>query len=339
MLVNNMRCAIASVAILLTGLLHAQQPDTLRTNSTLVLVPTLVTAEADGELVHTLTADDFSLTDNGVPQKLRLEERVREPLAVVVLLQTGGAAPHQFSNYAGIGTMLQNAFGSVPYRISLITFDSKPENRWSFTRDAGNLHDAFLKPVPGDSGAAVLDAIEYGLDWFDDQHLPGRRLILLISDEHFRAKQDVLREATERLTRTNTTVYSLSFNSQKTWLKDEFTHGRPENPPLFFAPDHPAIIHTFNLDVPLRNALGALQANAAQGVAALSGGTYMPFNNRSDLEMQLLALANDLNNRYLLSFEPSDHSGGLHSITVTVPHYPNLHVTSRPAYWNISAKP
>lgn len=332
---NSMRYPVALVAVLLTVLLRGQQPDTLRTNSTLVLVPTLVTAASSREIVHTLTANDFLLTDNGVPQKLRLEESIREPLAVVVLLQTGGAAPRQFSSYA----MLQNAFGSVPYRISLVTFDSKPEDRWSFTKDAGYLRDAFLKPTPGDNGNAVLDALEYGLDWFDDQHPPGRRLMVLVSDERFRAKEDALRQVTERLAKTNTTVYSLSFNSQKTWLKDEFTHGRPENPPLFFAPDHGAILHTFNVDGPLRIALGALQANAAQGIAALSGGTYMPFNNRGDLEQQLLALANDLNNRYMLSFEPSDHSGGLHSITITMPHHPDLRVTSRPGYWNASSKP
>lgn len=335
----SMRRILALGPLLLVATLCGQQPDTLQTTSTLVLVPTLVQASSGADLVHALTVKDFVVTDNGVPQQLHLEEATLEPLAVVVLLQTGGAAPRQFANYAGIGTMLQNAFGSVRYHISLVTFDSQPEDRWSFTDDATRLQEAFLKPRPGDGGAAVLNAIEYGLDWFDDQHPGGRRLILLISDEHFHAGHDALRHTTQRLTETNTTIYSLSFNPEKTWLKDEFVHGSPENPPLFFAPDHPAIVHTFNLDRPLRMALGAMQTNAAQGVAALSGGTYMPFNNRGDLEQQLLGLANDLSNRYILSFEPSNSSQGLHSLQVTLPKHPELHITARSAYWNAAAKP
>jgi hypothetical protein len=74
----------------------AQQSDTLRTTSTLVLVPTRVTSPPNEEQTIVLHAEDFALTDNGIPQKLHLEEAGREPLAVIVLLQTGGAAPRQF---------------------------------------------------------------------------------------------------------------------------------------------------------------------------------------------------------------------------------------------------
>jgi hypothetical protein len=229
--------------------------------------------------------------------------------------------------------MLEYALGSRPYRVSLITFDSQPEDRWPFSNDATNLRDAFQKPRPGDGGAAVLDAIGYGLDWFQDQHPGGRRLILLVSDEHFHASDDDLRQMTQRLAETNTTIYSLSFNAQKTYLKDELKHSSPENPLFFFAPNYPLLLHTFNLDRPLRQALSALQANASEGVAALSGGMYMPFNGRKDLELQLTAFANDLSNRYILSFQPSNPTIGLHSLQITIPGHPDLQTTARAAYW------
>ena len=330
----------AALALLfcIVPLLAQNEVDTLRSNSTLVLVPTLVTTTADGSLAYTLKAEDFSLTDDGVPQKLHMEDATHEPIALVVLLQTGGAAPRQFSDYAGVSTMLQNALSAVPYRISLVTFDSQPEDRWPFSNDAGNLRDAFVKPTPGDSGGAVLKAITYGLDWFEDQRPPGRRILLLISDERFQAPADKLRQMTQRLAETNTTIYSLSFNAQKTYLKDELKHSSPANPPLFFAPDHGAILGTFNLGRPLLQAWKAMQGNAAQGVAALSGGTYMPFDSRKDLEHHLLVLANDLNNRYILSFQPSSNTAGLHSIAVTLPRHPELQVTARTAYWHSDAQ-
>ena len=250
----------AFVLLLCAATLSAQeQVETLHSNSTLVLVPTRVTTTSDGNLAYTLEAEDFLLRDDGVPQHLYLEDATREPIAMLVLLQTGGAAPKQFSNYAGISPMLENALSAVPYSISLVTFDSHPEDRWPFSQDANNLRDAFVRPVPGDGGDAVLNAISYGLDWFEDQHPPGRRIILLISDEHFHGSDDLLRQVTQRLAEINTTIYSLSFNAQKTYLKDELKHSSPANPPLFFAPDHGAILGTFNLGRPLNQALKAMQ--------------------------------------------------------------------------------
>ena len=49
------------------------QSPTLTSRSTLVRVPALV-RDKDNQLVYTLAADDFVLTDDGVPQKLLLEE-------------------------------------------------------------------------------------------------------------------------------------------------------------------------------------------------------------------------------------------------------------------------
>ena len=327
----------AFVLLLCAATLSAQeQVKTLHSNSTLVLVPTRVTTTSDGDLAYALKAEDFSLSDDGVPQQLSLENATREPVAMVVLMQTGGAAPKQFSNYAGISTMLENALSPVPYSISLVTFDSRPEDRWPFSHDANSLRGAFVNPVTGDGGGAVLDAITYGLDWFEDQHPRGRRIILLISDERFHGSEDALRQITQRLAESNTTIYSLSFNAQKAYLKDELKHSSPPNPPLFFAPDHGAILGTFNLGRPLNQALKAMQGNAAQGIAALSGGTYMPFDDRKGLEQHLLAFANDLNNRYILSFQPSNSMEGLHSIKVTLPQHADLQVTARAAYWHAS---
>ncbi len=311
---------------------------TLHSTSTLVLVPTLVTSPG-AELVHGLQAEDFALIDNGVAQKLHVEEGLREPLAVVVLMQIGGSAPRQFQNYAGVCTMLDYALGSVPYWVSLVTFDSKPEDRWPFSRDVENLRKAFTSPKPGDRGAATLDAIEYGLDWFDNQHPRGRRIIVLISDEHFAHPAEQSQRIVRRLAETNTAIYSLNYSAETQWLKDQFTQERHGNPPLAFSPDHPAVIGTFDLKAPLMAALGGMQANAAGEMASLSGGVSLPFGNRKELEDQMMTFANDLANRYLLSFQPTSTSAGLHSVAVSIPMHPELRISSRAAYWRNAPAP
>ena len=107
---------LPGVLFLLSTAAAAQQADTLRTTSTLVLVPTRVTTTSSAGLNVTLRAEDFTLADNGVPQKLHLEEARREPLAVIVLLQTGGVAPKQFANYSGISSLLDMPW--VPFPIA-----------------------------------------------------------------------------------------------------------------------------------------------------------------------------------------------------------------------------
>ncbi len=72
----------------------AQQGDTsqptLSVRSTLVEVPALVKTKA-GEVVFELTADDFVLTDDGVPQHLTLDPDTDwQPLALAICVETGG---------------------------------------------------------------------------------------------------------------------------------------------------------------------------------------------------------------------------------------------------------
>ena len=86
---------------------------TLRARSNLVLVPALV-KDNQGETVFSLTADDFRLTDNGSPQLLRLESDMdSQPLALVVIVQTGGLGAFHLQDYRDLGSVLDAVIGNV----------------------------------------------------------------------------------------------------------------------------------------------------------------------------------------------------------------------------------
>jgi hypothetical protein len=59
------------VVLAQTAAPQPSQIPSLSAHSTLVLVPALVRAKPS-DLIFTLTADDFVLTDDGIPQKLTL---------------------------------------------------------------------------------------------------------------------------------------------------------------------------------------------------------------------------------------------------------------------------
>lgn len=306
----------------------------IRSTSTLVIVPTLVRSQS-GELIQTLRATDFRLTDNGVPQSMSIEDIGRQPLAVVVLIQTGGAARQQFANYAKLGTMLDYMVGSSVHRVALVTFDSQPESFWSFTSQIDSIGE-LSHPEQGDDGAAIYDAVSYGIDLLKKQPPNFRRILLLISQTDDEGSKTHVEDVVRSLGENNVTIYSLTFSPEKIWLKDQFTKPLHENPPyqLSPVPGTPPILHTFSLSKPLGVALRAMRTNAASEIASLSGGEYMEFGGQHDLERQLTIVANHIPNRYMLSFRPTSNAEGFHSIQVRVPNQPTFQISARTGYWS-----
>ncbi|WP_433963937.1 VWA domain-containing protein [Tunturiibacter gelidiferens] len=220
---------------------HVSEEPALNAYSTLVQVPALVRSK-DGKLVFTLTAGDFQLTDDGIPQKLTLEEDTGgEPLALVVVIETGGAGARVFNKYdslaPGLGPMLGAIVGNVPHRVAVVTFDSQPTLLQDFTTKIDVAADAIESLQPdctrqhhlehcasplaihdvglGDNGAAILDSLGFSVDLLRKQPVGYRRAILLISETLDRGSHTTLEEALRAVSDTNTTIYSIGFSTGK----------------------------------------------------------------------------------------------------------------------------
>ncbi len=253
-----MKRALQFAALLLAIPAFGQTPSTITSTSTLVIVPTLVRSTS-GELVYGLKPADFRVTDNGVEQKISIEEVERQPLAVVVLMQTGGAAPRHFEDFRNAGTMLSYMMGSAAHRVALVTFDSEPEEMWDFTPNLADLDDAFTHPDSGDDGAAVVDAVDYAINLLRKQPPQFRRIIVLLSQPQDDGSKAHAEDVVRRLGETNTTIYSVTFSPEKTWLRDQFTKPRHGQPPYQLNPaGGPPIEGTFDILTPLMVAVSAM---------------------------------------------------------------------------------
>ena len=311
---------------------------TLRTTTTLVVVPTLVQTVGK-DAVFSLTAADFTLTDNGVPQKVTLEEETKRPLSLVVLMQTGGVARGQFPSYANLETMLAEllagARGGAPNRVSIVNFDSGPVAASPFTSNVAEWRDAIDHPDQGDSGAAIFDGIAYALDLLKKEPVGNRRAILLISQERDDGSKTPMKEIVRDLGETNTAVYSVTFSAQKTEAKLAFKEPPHLNPPIEMLGGTQGYA---KLDAPLRLIFGAMQKNLSAEVADLSGGESMSFDGRGELEGDINVLSNHIRNSYLLSFTPTSAETGLHMIKVSLPNHPEMVVSARTSYWATGSK-
>src|SRR5580698_3829190 len=307
-------------AVLQSGILAAvltcaaMAQTTLHTTTTLVVVPTLVQT-AGKETAFSLTEEDFILTDNGVPQKVTLEEETKRPLSLVVLMQTGGIARGQFSSYAGLETMLAGLLGGAPNKISVVNFDSQPEAASPFTSDVAQWREAIDHPDQGDSGAAIFDGIAFGLELLKKEPASNRRAIVLISQERDEGSKTTMKEIVRDLGEANTAVYSITFSAEKTSARQAFKDPPHLNPPFMGSQAY------FALDAPLRLIFGAMQKNLSAEVADLSGGEAGSFDNKNDLDRALDRVSSHIHNSYILSFQPTSADPGLHTIRVQLTHH------------------
>ena len=156
---------------------QAQNP--IRSTASVVLVPALV-KDKSGETVDSLTADDFVLTDNGVPQPLHLEsDNDTRPIAVVVIVETGGEGADHLRDYADLSAVMDNVIGDVPHRVAVVSFDSKPRVELRFTSDTDAASQTIANLTEGDTGAAILDALVFGIDLLREAPPAYRRAVLL----------------------------------------------------------------------------------------------------------------------------------------------------------------
>lgn len=312
---------------------QATPPDpqhTLHTTTRLVIVPALVQNPAN-DVVFSLTANDFLLTDNGSPQKITLDDETNPPLSLVVLVQTGGAAVHQLQDYRNLEPMLASLLGNPPNQVSIVNFDSKPEAASPFTSDVAQWTDAINHPDPGDSGAAIMDGLKFALDLLSHQPSTNRYAILLISQPHDVGSTTTTKEILRITGETNTAIYTLTFSPTKTTLKDSLKENPHGNPPIQVGDGS---YHAyFNLTEPMGMIFDAMRKNTAAELATLSGGEAARFDNQHQLDDQLSILTNHLRNRYMLSFVPTSALPGLHALHVSLFNHPDFTVSARTSYW------
>lgn len=337
------------------------QTTTLSSQSTLVLVPALVRNKGKADqLIFTLTADDFVLTDDGIPQKLHLEpDTGSEPLALVVDIEGGGAGVQELSKYAALAPMLESVVGNVPHKIAVVGYDSSPVLVQNFTEDndlAAKGIQALIDDNNGDDKAATLDSLAFSIDLLRKQPIQYRRAILLIAESHDRGSKTRLDEALKAISDTNTAIYAIGFSSGTNEVGkqvEKLGSAQPGPAHGCFSrdPNDPNVDLSKNLGTqsfdciaelapPLRLAAmafvavrDAMQKNIPESVARLTGGEYFKLTNAKSLERDLSTISNHIPNRYMLSFQPQSPHPGFHAISLTVPKYAHLEVSARNGYW------
>jgi VWFA-related protein len=348
-----------TLLLALTALdLCAQQseatPPSLTVRTTLVMVPVLVTNQA-GKVVFGLTADDFVVTDNGVPQQVGLDpETDSQPLALVIVVETGGAGARHLNDYQELNSILDALIGDVEHHVAVVGFDSAPHLVMPFSPRTADAAQQLSSLNEGDQGAAILDAVSFAVAQLRMQPANYRRAILLLSETIDQGSKTTLNEALRLISDTNTAMYSFAFSSTRAGVSHEASKLSNDTP----GPAHGCFSRQGadaeyeghyskqvldcigQLAPPVRlatmtflTARNALRNKTAESIAQLAGGEFFRFHNAKDLKANLIAVSNDLPNYYVLSFRPTSVTPGLHALHVETKDRPHLVAKARREYW------
>ena len=175
-----------------------------------VRLPVTVTRKKD--LVPGLTKDDFVVFEDGVQQDITYftDEKTNPPVYVGVLMDTSPSTAGKmgFSKEAA-ANFLYTVVQLRKDKAAFMTFDNEVNLRQDFTDKLDLLQKAVDNVKKTGSQTALYDAV-----WqFTDEKLrgvPGRRVIVIITDGDDTFSRAELKDAIDIAQRTETTIFGIS---------------------------------------------------------------------------------------------------------------------------------
>jgi VWA domain-containing protein len=151
--------------------------ETLKTDTDLVTVP-LIATDRSGLYITDLRQEEFTISEDGVPQQIAFFGRVAAPFHVVLMLDTSSSTKDQLKR------IQQAAFAFVQQlqpvdRVKVISFDDKVKDLNEFTADREILRAAISGTRSGE-GTKVYDAVDLAMN--NLRKIRGRKAIVLFSD-------------------------------------------------------------------------------------------------------------------------------------------------------------
>jgi len=201
--------SLAVIAFLLAGVgAAAAQDDPSRTFE--VRLPVTVTQKK--ELVAGLTRGDFAVFEDGIQQEVTFftSDKLNPPVFVGVLMDTSPSTAGKlaFSKEAA-KNFLYTVVRLRKDKAAFMTFDHQVTLHQDFSDKLDLLDDAVDKIKKTGSQTALYDAV-----WtFSDEKLrnvPGRRVIVLITDGDDTFSRAELQDAIDIAQRTETTIFGIS---------------------------------------------------------------------------------------------------------------------------------
>ena len=333
-----------------------QAPPQTKIVTRVSLVNTPVTVkDGSGQMVNTLDAKDFQVTDNGVPQQITHFDLGGDPLSIVILVETSSRIAPLMPQINKAGIVLTETVMGPNGEAAVVGFNDSVDKLQDFTTNQDAIEKTFTKLNSVTRGSKLFDAMAIGVEMLSGRPLPtadtpGRRRIMLILSEATDVGSETKLGAVLRQAQlSNVTIYSVGLSTTMAELKAPPKDTTPQvTPPgTFGRPPFPGSVQTPGSEGALYGT-GDLMAVAAWAVqhvknkitdhalelaATATGGEHIATFKNHSVENAIDEIGGELHSQYSLSYTPRGTSDtGYHEIKVKV-NKEGLKVRARPGYY------
>jgi VWFA-related protein len=337
---------------------EVQQPPKNAIKVQVALVTTPVTVrDSRGAMVHSLEAQDFQVTDNGVAQKISHFDLGGDPISLVILIETSSRIEPLAPEMRKTGILFTQTVMGPTGEAAAVGFNDSVDKLQDFTSNADQIENTVMHLRLGTSGSKLYDAMAVGVEMLSSRpqataEKPGRRRVMLILSEALDdGSEKKLGEVLRQAQLANVTIYSVGLSTTRAALQAEPKAPQRPNLPVGTLPPPPGVPDTptyednyryGNIDLMaaavwvVQHIHGQVKGNALEVATVATGGAHLAtFKDRS-IEKAIDEIGGELHSQYTLSYTPSDANAlGYHEIKVSVIRNDakNLKIRARPGYY------
>jgi VWFA-related protein len=283
--------------------LHAQKPAvsgseyTLRTEVDLLSVAVRVTDRNDNE-IHGLTADQFSLYEDGAPQKISFFDAAAEPVSLGILLDVSGSmgASGKLDQAKEVLSRVISTMRPAD-EILYLQFHVKVDEAVDFTSDSNRILSAIFQTTATESGTSLYDAIARGLCYMRKARYR-RQALLVITDGTDENSHRSLGDLVPIVQASQAQVFVIGCLDKEEY--DMYRESRSQKVPLVTRQEVDNPITAFNQ------------------LARESGAESFFPASPAKLQEAVEAVAHQLRTQYTLAYYPKVKGDGFHHIEVRV---------------------
>jgi len=335
-----------------------QQPPKNEIKVQVALVTTPVTVrDSHGDMVHSLDAKDFRVTDNGAAQKISHFDLGGDPISLVILVETSSRIEPLAPEIRKTGILFTQTVMGPTGEAAVVGLNDSVDKLQDFTSSADQIENTIANLRIGSSGLKLFDAMAVGVEMLTSRpqattEKPGRRRVMLVLAEGMdEGSEKQLGEVLRQAQLANVTIYGVGLSTTRAELQAKPKPPQPPNLPVGSVPPPPGVPATPTYEDNYRYGGADLMAaviwavqhihdkvkgNPLEVAAVATGGAQLStFKDRS-IENAIDEIGGELHSQYTLSYTPTEpDTTGYHEIKVSVIRNDakNLKIRARPGYY------
>jgi VWFA-related protein len=306
--------------------------------------------DASGELVMSLTKDNFHVFDNGAEQKIDHFDLGGDSLSIVLVLETSSHVEPMLPAVRKTGIIFTQTVMGQMSEAAVIGFDDTVNLLSAFTTDPDAVQ-AIVNGLPeGSSGSLLYDAMARGVSLLAERPPARRRVMVVVAEPRDTGSEDKLGGVLREAQRANVTIYSIGLSSALADLRAQPAQYEPPQigPPGTYPVPTPAGMPQTpqleqqvqgNMDLGalaiwlVKTGMNLLTPNALAIASNATGGLHVNIRKDSTIQKAMDSIGGELHAEYTVSYHPpGDEPSGYHEIKITVDK-PGLTVRTRPGYY------